>query len=115
MRGRVAFALATGVAVFVVLLGLAVFWQTAVNDGPVSSEGAKLVDGVLAVIVGALAVYLGGTTYEKVKDHGDGTAEAPEPEPAEAPEPEPLDRTVSNDPDADYVGHDTPPQDDPLP
>lgn len=61
-RDRVAAALAVGVAVFVVILGCSVLWATVDREQNVTAEVSSLVSAIVGGVVGALAVYLGGTT-----------------------------------------------------
>lgn len=58
-RTRVAVALALGVAIFMVLLGVSVVVATIDPTQSVNAETTSLVSAVVGGVVGALAVYLG--------------------------------------------------------
>lgn len=60
MRGRVAFALALGVAAYIVALGAGTLWAILDDSQTVTSEITSLVSAIVGGVVGALAVYLGG-------------------------------------------------------
>lgn len=59
-RSRVAYALAVGVAVSLVLLAAAILYAIADAQQELSAEASTLASAVLGGAVGALATYLGG-------------------------------------------------------
>lgn len=78
MRGRVAWSLSVGVALFIVLLGAAVLYSTVDDASEVTAEAAGLVSAVVGGVVGALAVYLGGSDADlEVEDKGVGSSPPP--------------------------------------
>jgi hypothetical protein len=62
---RVAFALAVGVAISLVILTAGVFFAIADEQSKLSAEASTLASAVLGGAVGALATYLGGTKSDE--------------------------------------------------
>ena len=66
---RVAFALAVGVAISLVILAAGIFFAIADEQQELSAEASTLASAVLGGAVGALATYLGqGNRDEKVRE-----------------------------------------------
>ena len=59
---RVAYVLAVAIGLFIVGLSVAVLWQTAAYDEPISDQAAQLVSATIGAVVGALSVYIGSAT-----------------------------------------------------
>lgn len=59
-RSSVAFALAVGVGVSLVLLAVGIVWAIADSQQELSAEASTLASAVLGGAIGALATYLGG-------------------------------------------------------
>ena len=63
-RSSVAYALAVGVAVSLVLLAVGIVWAIADKAQELSAEASTLASAVLGGAVGALATYLGGASED---------------------------------------------------
>jgi hypothetical protein len=63
-RSLVALVLAVGVTVVLVLLGAAVYVTAEDPSQVINDAASNLVSGVIGTVVGALAVYLGGSEAE---------------------------------------------------